>query len=299
MAKAIDKPVVIKNTVLREPGYTYIKPILLCNINTDQTYNENTLLSNQISNYVQKNSRDNISVYYLSLGGGGWASVNGDETFSPASMLKVPTVVEALKAEENNPGLESTKLYYDGSFNDNLAEHFQPPQSITPGNRYSIDDLITSTIVYSDNNALKVLEQGVASSTFDKLYKDLGITIPTNTIDFMSAKTYTLFLRVLYNSTYLTREDSEKVLQLMTSSDFPNGLRAGVPATVPVAQKFGERQVSTTSGAVIKRELHDCGIVYVPGKPYILCVMTSGQNWSTLTSYISSISKLVYDSVTK
>lgn len=298
-SKVIFTPTIIKATVLRESGYAYINPVLLCNTNNNQKYNEDTALSSELRDYVQSKPENDISVYFLSVANGGWASVNDTETYSPASMLKIPTVVETFKYQETNPDILSQKVYYDGSFDDNKAEYFKPAKSIEPGKYYTVGDLIPYIVNYSDNNALRVLHNTINPDSFIKLYKDLGIEIPTNTLDFMSAKTYSLFLRVLYNSTYLSREMSEKVLKLMTVSDFPHGLRAGVPAEIEVAEKFGERQVFQPNGTLTATELHDCGIVYAPNKPYIICVMTRGKDFQSLASSIQDISAIVYKKVTE
>ena len=290
---------VVKPVILREGGYKYINPVLLCNTNNSQAYNEDTSLSKKLVSYNQKSSENDISIYFLSLITGKWASVNENETYSPASMLKVPTIVETLKYAETNPYIISKQVYYDGSFDNNKAEYFKPQKAILPGRYYTIDQLLTYIITYSDNNALQLLHNTINKDSFKNLYKDLGIEIPANSIDFMSAKTYSLFLRVLYNSTYLSRESSEKVLKLMVTSDFTDGLQAGVPKPVEVAQKFGERQIFKPNGTLTSIELHDCGIVYMPNKPYILCVMTRGQDFESLTLAIKDISKLVYDYVSK
>src|SRR4051812_44551685 len=73
-------PVYIRPTVLREDGYKYINPVLLCNINANQSYNEDIYLSKKLEDYSSK-SKNTISVYYLSLAGNGWASINGDEKY--------------------------------------------------------------------------------------------------------------------------------------------------------------------------------------------------------------------------
>lgn len=298
--KELTQPQIIRNTVLRESGYKYINPILLCNINNNQKYNEDIVLSDKLNDYVKEHPENEISAYYLSLTSGGWAAVNQDKTYSPASMLKVPTMVETLRNEEANPGTLSKEVYYGGNFDDNQMEDIKPEKFITPGKSYTIDQLLTYMIVYSDNNALRLIHNSMPANSFKELYKDLNIVIPDNTLDFMSAKTYSLILRVLYNSTYLNRESSEKALKLMINKNsFPNGLKAGVPDDVEIAEKFGERMILNTKLEVQKRELHDCGIVYAKDKPYILCVMTKGQEFTSLANAIQDISKIVYERVNK
>jgi hypothetical protein len=78
----------------------------------------------------------------------------------------------------------------------------------------------------------------------------------------------------------------------MTRSTFKDGLVAGVPEGTIVAQKFGERSLETG------QQLHNCGIVYVPSQPYLLCVMTQGTNVASLRSVIRDISAITYRAVT-
>ncbi|MFZ2569058.1 MAG: serine hydrolase [Minisyncoccia bacterium] len=288
---------VIKNRVLRESGYKYINPILLCNTDNQQSYNHDNELSGKLSNYVEKNKENDISIYYLSLTNGYWASINENVSYSPASMLKVPTVVDAMKFSETHPEILLKQLYYEGSVDYNKPEYFRSKESIQPGRYYTIKELFEYIIRYSDNNALTLLLENINSRSLDEIYKDLNITIPENNVDFMNTRTYSLFLRILYNSTYLNREDSEKILKIMTESDFYSGLRKQIPKEIEIASKFGEREIHDTSGNTLKKELHECGIIYKKDDPYVLCVMTSGNNLNSLSTNISDISKIVFNYV--
>lgn len=111
--------------------------------------------------------------------------------------------------------------------------------------------------------------------------------------DYMSPKSYAFFYRVLYGSTYLTRAMSEKALELLTTPDFTDGLVAGVPAHTTVAQKFGEHSFEGVPDTESK-QLHDCGIVYHPEHPYLLCVMTKGSDFQRLSKVIKEVSETVY-----
>ena len=109
----------------------------------------------------------------------------------------------------------------------------------------------------------------------------------------MNVKEYSSFFRVLYNSSYINKESSEFALELLAESKFTEGIKSGVPKNIVVSHKFGE-QINKNS----LLQLHDCGIVYAPKKPYILCVMTRGNNFDELADIIKNISKITYDSVT-
>jgi hypothetical protein len=75
----------------------------------------------------------------------------------------------------------------------------------------------------------------------------------------------------------------------LAKSTFTEGIVAGLPQGMTVAHKFGEAELP--DGTL---QLHDCGIVYKPNQPYLICVMTKGSNFDTLAGVISHISKTVY-----
>ena len=110
----------------------------------------------------------------------------------------------------------------------------------------------------------------------------------------MSPKSYSALFRVLYNSSLFPWSLSEQVLDLLSHTSFSKGLVAGVPEGTPVSHKFGENTAVATDGTIVERELHDCGIVYYPNDPYLVCVMTKGQDFSVLETVISDISKMAY-----
>ncbi|MHB8709527.1 MAG: serine hydrolase, partial [Desulfuromonadales bacterium] len=72
-----------------------------------------------------------------------------------------------------------------------------------------------------------------------------------------------------------------------------DGLTAGLPKSIEVAHKFGER--GDLAGAM---QLHDCGVIYHPDTPYLLCVMTRGDQHNQMTAAIAETSRMVYDEVT-
>jgi hypothetical protein len=111
--------------------------------------------------------------------------------------------------------------------------------------------------------------------------------------EFLSVQTYESFFRILYNASYLSRNASNWALDILSKSEFETGLIAGVPQTIKVSHKFGEKS-DARDGTV---QLHDCGIVYYPNKPYLLCVMTKGPNIQLLDNVIAEISRITFSEV--
>lgn len=282
--------------------YKYVNPLLTCGTWESKDFDEYTPLKKKVQNFIASmidaDKAEKVGVYFRELKGGHWFGVNENSKFSPASLLKVPVMIAYLKSAEKTPGVLGQSLYYDGSFDLNENEHFRSPYWIKPNRLYTVHDLLSAMIVNSDNNATQVLDANINHSSLLEVFTDLGLSIPADDapeIDFMSPKSFTYFFRVLYNATYLSDEFSEKALNLLAGPDFPRGIQSTVPAGVTVAQKFGERSVFNSLGVLQSRELHDCGIIYYPAKPYLLCVMTKGKDFADLTSIIQNISSMTYE----
>jgi beta-lactamase class A len=139
-------------------------------------------------------------------------------------------------------------------------------------------------IKFSDNDAFDaIVADPKINAEFVQIYS--LFRLPTtaligSTTDFMSPRSFSSIFRTLYNSSFFEWNLSEQVLDLLSQTTFTSGIAAGVPAGTPVAHKFGENT----------DELHDCGIVYYPDHPYLLCVMTRGNNAVKLESVIQGIS---------
>lgn len=199
------------------------------------------------------------------------------------------------KKAEIEPTLLEKKVTYEAS-DPLLEQEVVPKNQIQSGQTYTIGELINRMMVYSDNAALTLLEDTIEPQLIDKVTLDLGVETATDTtpLDFMSVKGYAGLFRILYNASYLEKQYSEKALETMSKSDFKDGIVASVPENVMVSHKFGERQLAVNSF-----QLHDCGIIYWPKSPYLLCIMTRGKEYERLSSFIRQASKIVYDGIEK
>lgn len=239
-----------------------------------------------------------VSVYFRELNDGTWFGINEQEHFAPASLLKVPLMITWLKQAESSPGLLSRTIVFDTAQGEDYNQLLtvRPSHSIVPGREYTVEELIRMMIVYSDNNANTLLFRKTDQRLLMKTYRELGVEPPLNSksIDYMSVKEYGGIFKVLFNTSYLNREMSTKALQYLSEVEFRAGLVAGVPADVPVAHKFGERVLGEQGDT---KQLHDCGIIYHPQNPYLLCIMTRGTDFATLDDIIRDISRLTFGEV--
>lgn len=252
------------------------------------------LLDSTTALYVKEGKAKRVSIFVRDLVSQQWAASNENETYTPASLMKLPLLITYYKISSLDPTILSAKLSYNGTKSPYL-EHFAAADTLTPG-AHTVSDLLERMMIDSDNAAATLLQSQINPEIFKQTIIDLGITLPVNqnTVDFVTAKTYAGILRILYNASYLDRDASQATLSLMSKSAF-KGIATPLPSDVIVAHKFGEREVGQATGP--DRELHDCGIVYKDPNPYIICIMTEGSNFESLLSIIENLSSVVYENI--
>ena len=286
---------------IREGGGILTNPLLECDvaagaIDAPKVRFEKEL-NTLVGNIGGREGITGVAVYYRDLNNGPAFGVNQNLTFLPASLLKVPLMMAFYKHAESDPSVLEKKVTYNKEVEVTLANPtILPEKMLMDGKEYGVRELLQRMIAYSDNSAMELLYPLIPEREYAELYTNLGIdTIRSdNPSSSLTVNEYSTFFRVLFNASYLSRASSEKALQLLTQSSFNAGLRAGVPYQVQVAHKFGERDLG--DGLF---QLHDCGIVYVPKRPYLLCIMTRGKNQKALETVIRDISKFTYEQVSQ
>lgn len=283
----------------KENSYKFINPLLECGEIESLSNAKIDKIKSRIIDFIDKDRKkdlDFISVYFRDLNNGPWFGINEKETFTPASLLKVPLFISYLKLAEDRPEVIQERILYTKGFPQKIAQYYKPVKEIKEGEEYSVKDLLENMIKYSDNNASMILSQMIAPKDLENAFTDLGVGRPENEKYTLSVRTYASFFRILFNATYLNRPMSEMALDILSQVDFKDGLIAGVPFGVTVAHKFGEYDISGNSeNSIGKKQLHDCGIIYYPDNPYVLCVMTRGNDFNHLADAIKNISALVYE----
>lgn len=293
-----DKAAALKLSETRQTtGYKFISPLLECDNFAPSDLASHASLKAKLNQYVASSKSTgeltHISVYYRDLNNGPWIGLNEHEAFSPASMLKVPIMLAVLKLSESEQGLLKKKYEVIPADVDDFAPNIDD-EMIKVGQQHTVRELIERMIVYSDNTAKNLLLRILEGSSINKqLWTSLGMNEPNASTpsDFLSVKDYSAFFRILYNATYLSKENSELALELLSSTRFKSGIRAGIQNRAVVSSKFGERGLIDSNA----KQLHDCGIVYDGNSPYLLCIMTKGTDWERQATVIQEISKLVFE----
>lgn len=279
-------------------GLRFVSPLLSCGFEQElSTAKEIMHLKDVLSSYLDERKKVGVvvdgGIYFRELYDGSWFGIGESLTFTPGSLLKVPLVISLAKKAHEDASFGQNPILYEGGAQD-VAQVFPPEKTLEEGKIYTFSDLLTLTLVYSDNRATQLLTHMIGREELNEAYSDLGIEVPTDGDGYtMTVRTYASFFRILFNGTYLEEEDSDQILGLLAQSTFKEGLVAGVASGTPVAHKFGERTRTESESS----QLHDCGIVYKEKNPYILCVMLRGPDINKLPPVIARISREVYEAV--
>lgn len=287
---------------IRSGPQGYTNPLLECEIANEKLRAPFANFGSRLNQLVDSLERDgqvrSVAVYFRDLNNGAWIGHHEQEQFVPASLAKVPIVIACFRQAEDDPAFLEKKIIYDGPGEEFAPGALSPEPHLTRGKPYSVEELIRQVTEYSDNLAALLLAKALSSGLVEQVYSDLGIAPERLAAgDFhLSPKEYGAFFRVLYNASYLSKRSSSRALEYFDRSTFELGLVAGVPQGLAVAHKFGV-WTNPSPGDKPPLELHDCGIIYHPHKPYLLCVMTAGENYVRMASAIAKISRFAYAEV--
>ncbi len=279
-------------------GYAYTNPLLECEVAEGalnaRKENFRDDLETHINQINKERGLSEVAVYYRDLNNGPTFGVDEQGEFFPASLLKVPLMMAYYRWSEQDQAVLSKKISFNKPYDFGVSVVIQPRENLQSGMEYTIEELINRMIRYSDNQATHLLVQHLPQEKITSLFKAIGVgdDVIRDGRAKLTVKEYSGFFRILFNSSYLSRENSEKALRLLASTDYNDALPAGVPASVAVAHKFGEAGTED-----VERQLHDCGIVYFPDHPYLACIMTRGRDVEQLKDSIVSISRFIYDKI--
>jgi beta-lactamase class A len=138
------------------------------------------------------------------------------------------------------------------------------------GNSFTLEFLLDKMLLESDNTSYKMLVRELTEDELVSIAEEVGLEQFFTVDGKVSAKDYTRLFRSLYLATYLDEEHSQQLLELLQRSEFKDFIKAGIPADVPFAHKWGINDARNVYG--------DAGIVYAKDRPFMLAVMIEGKH---------------------
>jgi beta-lactamase class A len=230
------------------------------------------------------------------------AGMHAASTMKLPVMMEIFRLVEAKKLSLREP-IEVKNRFYsvvDGSeFRLNKMDDSDEEVYHRIGQTMTVLELVDHMITWSSNLATNLLIEKVKAEKVNELMRDLGaneievkrgvedtkafqagINNTTTAYDLM------LLLKLIAEHKFLSKRASEKIVEILSSQHFNDGIPAGLPKNARVAHKTGD----------ITKHNHDAGIVYLPHrKPYVIVVLTKGIAEHRRSSrLIADISRTVY-----
>lgn len=211
-----------------------------------------------------------------------------------ASLMKIPIIMDLYKAVEHGKiDLDKSVTVPNNVVGGNDTQ-FGNQENLKAGDQISLRKAAKITLTESDNTASYTVFKAIDGllAPQDQALNNLDIELQVKDVvgesyALISSRAYASILKCLYFSCFLSPDNSQTILDDLTSSADSSRLRAGVPNTVEVAHKIGSFNSETQS---------DCGIVYVPDRRYVLCIMLD-EDTTNASRYIRGLSKMVYDYV--
>ena len=269
--------------------YPYLAPRLFDKEKNDLIINFTQLREVMKQRHAQE--KVPLGIYFEYLPSGSSIGVNDQLEVEIGSLGKVPAVMAVYK------NIEAGHLNLTDSLvlkNEHLDNLFGGLWQKGAGERISVREAIRLAMVESDNTAINVLLDVINEETQDDVFDELDLPKTTDGLyPIMSPKSYASVFRNLYLSAYLDYANSNSILSLLTETKFSDKLPAGLPKNVKMSHKIGV--FTQPDGQTV---YNDCGIVYVPERPYILCIMAATDE-QTARKEMIAYAKMVYSFVSQ
>ncbi len=206
---------------------------------------------------------------------------NADDLFPTASSIKVAILLELYHQDQEARAGAQGKARLDDSYTfdpKDLVEDSQVMAGLTPGvTRLTNHDLAQFMVAVSDNAATNILYDRVGRENVNAMLRGLGLSkvlLRRKMMDIAAARRgdenvatpreMMLLLEAIYKGKLLNKElNAEFIKQLSTLKE--SYIPTYLPDNIQVANKPGSLEGVRT----------DSGIVFVPGRPFAISVMTA------------------------
>lgn len=215
------------------------------------------------------------SLYIRELPDGQVLTINSEEIYFGASLVKVPLAAAVMKDIS------------DGAYSLNTEVLFEPQYYISGGNTfsesnfgkaYTIDFLLNRLLKDSDNTAQNIL--------LSKIQNNLAFSLIPDQEQVTVQEGAQVFER-LHSGSILDKDSWNYIYKLMLKTDFDDRIHLGLPLTAEFSHKIGNWPETGT--------WHDCGILSARGKDVIICLMSKDTSFSDFTSVAREVGKQTYE----
>lgn len=209
--------------------------------------------------------------------------INKNEKFESASFFKLPLMIAVYsEKEKGHIDLSSTHTLQDADKQGGSGVLV----SLPAGTAISYKDLISYMGKESDNTAFNILGNQIGWNHVDEIINKVGMLNTSFSTSITTPYDMGLLFQKLIGGELVSEASKQEILDLLTNPD-PEGLiTKGVGDQIKVAHKYAS-EIGT---------INDGGIIFARS-PYILIVMTKGQENDDAKLVIPDLSRIVYNSM--
>jgi beta-lactamase class A len=240
-------------------------------------------LREQLQAIVGAEPEETVSIYFEFLNTGANIQLNNEARFYPASLVKLPSAMVAMKkVEKGDWQMDSRLVLFEQDKDSRYGKLYEQPV----GTSFSIEELLKALLTQSDNTAHRILMRNLSEAELNELKDAIGLNDLFNEKSEVSAKEYSRLFRALYNSSFLKRDGSQKILEWLTQTPFNNMLPSGLPESTTFSHKIGEDDV--------EKNYLDSGIVYFPNRPYLITTMIKQHDQQEAEAIMKRVSEAIH-----
>jgi beta-lactamase class A len=240
-----------------------------------------------------------VSVLYEDLATHHRVAWRPAQSFEAASLIKLPICIEAYcRWAEGKLDMNERLTLRAGditTFSDAL-------KGAKPGRQYTVRQLCEAMITWSDNTATDVLLRRLGMASINARLASLGLhdthvrsdmrhlLYSNGQSNVTTANDMAIMLEDIYQKHGMPAKAADGVLDLLKHQHRRHAIPARLPKGTVVANKTGE----------LNDALHDCGVVYGPKGPYILCMLSRGiTDKAAARSALQGLSLDIYHAVSR
>jgi beta-lactamase class A len=239
-----------------------------------------------------------VGIYIKDLATGRIYEHNSDQRFLSASLIKLP-IMAALFAD-----VEDGRIRLDGSLRYSRKYRREGAGILKwarDGSRFTISSLVHTMISKSDNTATAMIISLMGFDRLNERFNEFGLSqtriLPTGMSlaskldpaldNWTTPAEMGRILESIYRHKLLKNDGlSDLMIEILKGANSRSRLARDLPSHWQLARKTG----------LLRKNCHDCGIVFSPDGDYIICVMTGDSHtYADAKGFISDVGKKTYD----
>lgn len=235
---------------------------------------------------------DDVALCVMPVDGGEGFSINGDEPFVSASMIKLAVLGRYMQAVDLGDLVPSDEYALRS---DDFVGGAGVVAGNAPGTPFTYEHLAQCMIAYSDNTATNILMDTLGIDSINAYVSEQGLEgtqvnrrmmrVDEGVENIVTANDCAQLLLLIAQGSLASEDSCSKAQAWLLAQKDDQGLIRGLPSSVGFGHKTG-------SLATVR---HDGGIVYA-AEPYVIVMLTSIEE-SRANVLMEKVSRAVYEAL--